>query len=75
VLSSRSAPTHHRKEGCRRPGDGSIRRLRWHDAQLHTTMLNCIPVTAGWNYWARLYRPRKQILDGTYKFPEARPVG
>jgi hypothetical protein len=21
----------------------------------------------------RLYRPRKQILDGTWKFPEAQP--
>jgi len=22
----------------------------------------------------RLYRPRKEILDGTWKFPEAQPV-
>ena len=35
---------------------------------------NCIPITEGWNYWVRLYRPRKQILDGTYKFPEAQPL-
>jgi hypothetical protein len=28
----------------------------------------------GWNYIVRLYRPRAQILDGTWKFPEARPV-
>ena len=32
---------------------------------------NCIPVTPGWNYWVRLYRPRKEILDGTWKFPGA----
>ena len=38
------------------------------------TAPNCIPITEGWNYWVRLYRPRKEILDGTYKFPEARPV-
>jgi hypothetical protein len=36
--------------------------------------INCIPVTADWNYWVRLYRPRKEILDGTWKFPEAQPV-
>jgi hypothetical protein len=35
---------------------------------------NCIPITAGWNYWVRLYRPRKEILDGTWKFPEPQPV-
>ena len=35
---------------------------------------NCIPIMKGWNYTVRLYRPRKEILDGTWKFPEARPV-
>ena len=34
---------------------------------------NCIPITEGWNYWVRLYRPRKEILDGGWKFPEAQP--
>jgi hypothetical protein len=24
-----------------------------------------------WNYTVRFYRPRKEILDGTWKFPEA----
>lgn len=38
------------------------------------TARNCIPITPGWNYWVRLYRPRKEILDGTYKFPEPQPV-
>jgi hypothetical protein len=28
----------------------------------------------GWNYMVRLYRPRKEILDETWKFPEAQPV-
>jgi len=32
---------------------------------------NFIPITKGWNYTARLYRPRKEILDGSWKFPEA----
>ena len=32
---------------------------------------NCLPITSGWNYIVRLYRPRKAILDGSWKFPEA----
>ncbi|WP_425607788.1 DUF1214 domain-containing protein [Pinibacter soli] len=37
-------------------------------------MPNCIPIVPGWNYCVRLYRPRKTILDGSWKFPEAEPV-
>jgi hypothetical protein len=35
---------------------------------------NCLPITPGWNYIVRLYRPRKEVLDGTWKFPEAEVV-
>ena len=35
---------------------------------------NCIPIVSGWNYLVRLYRPRKEILEGKWKFPEAQPV-
>jgi hypothetical protein len=35
---------------------------------------NCLPTTAGWNYLVRLYRPRPSILNGSWKFPEARPT-
>jgi hypothetical protein len=28
----------------------------------------------GWNYTMRLYRPRKEILDGSWKLPEAQPM-
>jgi hypothetical protein len=35
---------------------------------------NCIPIVNDWDYMVRLYRPRKEILDGTWKFPEAKPV-
>jgi len=35
---------------------------------------NVLPIVPGWNYTVRLYRPRKEILDGTWKFPEAEPV-
>lgn len=37
-------------------------------------VLNCLPITPGWNYTVRLYRPRKPLLDGSWKFPEAVPV-
>lgn len=36
---------------------------------------NCLPITQGWNYLVRLYRPRGEILDGSWKFPEAKPAG
>jgi hypothetical protein len=35
---------------------------------------NCLPIMKGWNYAVRLYRPRAEILNGTWKFPEATPV-
>ena len=35
---------------------------------------NCIPITDGWNYIVRLYQPRKEILDGSWKFPDPKPV-
>ncbi len=30
---------------------------------------NCLPLTDGWNYLVRLYRPHPEILDGTWTFP------
>ncbi|WP_456710208.1 DUF1254 domain-containing protein [Bradyrhizobium sp. USDA 4452] len=35
---------------------------------------NCLPITEGWNYTVRLYRPRAEILSGKWKFPEAQAV-
>ncbi len=35
---------------------------------------NCLPVMKGWNYTVRLYRPRPEILNGKWKFPEAQAV-
>lgn len=35
---------------------------------------NYLPITPGWNYTVRLYRPRAEILDGAWKFPEPQPV-
>ncbi|WP_298872338.1 DUF1254 domain-containing protein [uncultured Bradyrhizobium sp.] len=35
---------------------------------------NCLPVTKGWNYTVRLYRPREEILNGKWTFPEPQPA-
>ncbi len=35
---------------------------------------NCLPIMKGWNYTVRLFRPRPEILDGTWRFPDAQPV-
>jgi hypothetical protein len=35
---------------------------------------NWIPISPGWNYLVRMYRPRKPILDRAWTFPEAQPV-
>lgn len=34
---------------------------------------NCLPITQGWNYTVRLFRPRAEIIDGTWLFPLAQP--
>jgi len=35
---------------------------------------NCLPVTEGWNYMVRLYRPRQEILNGAWSFPVPDPI-
>jgi hypothetical protein len=35
---------------------------------------NCLVIPSGWNYVVRLYRPRQEIIDGNWKFPEPRPI-
>lgn len=35
---------------------------------------NCLPTMAGWSCTVRLYRPREEILNGTWAFPEAEAV-
>jgi hypothetical protein len=30
---------------------------------------NCLPIMDGWNYLVRLYRPRLEVLDGSWTFP------
>jgi hypothetical protein len=35
---------------------------------------NCLPIMKDWNYTVRLFRPRAEILDGIWRFPDAQPV-
>ena len=39
------------------------------------TIPNCLPITPGWNYMVRLYRPRAEILNGSWHFAQAEPAG
>jgi hypothetical protein len=39
-----------------------------------TSARNHLPITPGWNYTARMYRPRQAILTGDWSFPEPQPV-
>ena len=52
-------------------GDGAIT-IQFGDCSKETP--NCLPVTKGWNYMVRLYRPRQEILNGTWSFPVAERV-
>ncbi len=36
--------------------------------------VNCLPIMDGWNYTVRLYRPRPEILNGSWEFPAAEPA-
>jgi hypothetical protein len=36
--------------------------------------VNCIPISPGWNYAIRMYEPREEILDGSWRFPAPQPV-
>jgi hypothetical protein len=35
---------------------------------------NCLPIMEGWNYTIRLYRPRPEVLDGSWTFPAIQPA-
>jgi hypothetical protein len=38
------------------------------------TIPNGLPITKGWHDTVRLYCPRADILNGTWKVPEPQPV-
>ncbi len=33
------------------------------------TQSNYLPITDGWNYVVRMYRPKKEVIDGSWEFP------
>lgn len=35
---------------------------------------NYLPITEGWNYVIRMYKPRAEIINGSWRFPMPRPV-
>ena len=35
---------------------------------------NCLPISEGWNYTVRLYRPRPEVRDRSYTFPTPEAV-
>ncbi|WP_424812716.1 DUF1254 domain-containing protein [Roseococcus sp. YIM B11640] len=51
---------------ARREADGTV---RVQFGGCDGTVPNCLPITPGWNYTVRLYRPRAEILDGSWRFP------
>ena len=55
-----------------RRGTGGIITIRFGGCDAATP--NCLPITPGWNYLVRLYRPRDEILSGEWTFPEAQPI-
>jgi len=55
---------------AKRESDGSIA-VQFGDCA--ESVANCLPVTPGWNYMVRLYKPQASVLDGSWRFPEATP--
>ena len=36
--------------------------------------INCLPASEGWNYAVRIYEPRQEIAEGSWKFSAIEPV-
>jgi len=36
--------------------------------------VNCLPITEGWNFIARMYQPREEIINGSWTFPAPKPL-
>lgn len=51
--------------------DGSI---TIHFAGCDDGRVNCLPISKGWNYAARMYQPRPEILGRSWTFPAIEPV-
>jgi len=53
-----------------RDPDGSVSVHFGNDGDLP----NRLPITEGWNYLVRLYRPRPEVLDGSWRVPDLERV-
>ena len=36
--------------------------------------INNLPITPSWNYIVRMYQPKREIIDGAWRFPKALPA-
>jgi hypothetical protein len=36
--------------------------------------INNLPISAGWSYIVRMYQPKREIIDGYWRFPKAQPA-
>jgi hypothetical protein len=56
-----------------RTGDGAVE-IQFGGCDDEAAVPNCLPITDGWNYLVRLYRPRESVLDGTWTLEPAQPI-
>ena len=55
---------------AKRDADGSVTVNFGGDAKAN----NYLRIMPGWNYTVRMYRPRAEVLDGSWVFPKAEPI-
>jgi hypothetical protein len=55
-----------------RPNDDGSFTIHFGDCE--DGRVNCLPISEGWNYAARMYEPREEILDKSWVFPVPEPV-
>lgn len=56
---------------ARKGSDGTV---TIHFGGVNDGKANYLPITKGWNYTVRLYRPKPEVLDGTWVFPDPQPT-
>lgn len=56
---------------AKKNSDGSI---TIHFGDCKDKQLNCLPITKGWNYALRYYKPKAELLSGKWKSPKITPV-
>jgi hypothetical protein len=56
-----------------RTADGAVE-IQFGGCDVAGGVPNCLPITNGWNYLVRLYKPHEEVLDGTWTLDPAQPV-